>query len=170
MVFNPEVTLIGAKHGLLLWFNVIIPSLLPSIIISNMIVSAYGETFKNPFLYIIFTGLLCGYPLGAATAVQLSNRNKIDTKKMQFLMAICNNSSPMFITNYIILSTLNQKANLLQMIVIIYFPLLLLLIVFMIRNRNLFQHRLQPLIQKSVVKNININATAYLDQSGGRML
>jgi len=157
MVFNPEVTLIGAKHGLLLWFNVIIPSLLPSIIISNMIVSAYGETFKNPFLYIIFTGLLCGYPLGAATAVQLSKKNKIDTKKMQFLMAICNNSSPMFITNYIILSTLNQKANLLQMIVIIYFPLLLLLIVFMIRNRNLFQHRLHPLIQKSAVKNININ-------------
>jgi len=136
MVLNPAVTLIGARHGLLLWFNVIIPSLLPSMIISNIIVSVYGETFKSPFSYIVFTGLLCGYPLGAATTVQLSNKNKMDTQKMQFLMAICNNSSPMFITNYIIISTLNQQENLFQIIAIIYVPLLLLIMLFMICNHT----------------------------------
>ena len=158
MVLNPAVTLVGAKHGLLLWFNIIIPSLLPSIIISNMIISVYGETFKNPFLYIIFTGLLCGYPLGAATTVQLSNKNKLNTKKMQFLMAICNNSSPMFITNYIIISTLNQKASLFQMIMIIYLPILLLLMLFMIRHHKFSRHISKPNFQKIVVKNINMNA------------
>jgi len=158
MILNPEVSLIGAKHGLMLWFNVIIPSLLPSIIISNLIISVYGETFKNPFLYIVFTGLLCGYPLGAATTVQLSNKNKIDHKKMQFLMALCNNSSPMFITNYIILSTLNQKASLLQIIVIIYFPLLFCLILFIIHNRKMSQHIPKFNREKNVIKNLNMNS------------
>jgi len=138
MIVNPVVTVTGAKHGLMLWFNVIIPSLLPSIIISNMIVSVYGDTFKNPFLYIVFTGLLCGYPLGAATTVQLSNKSKIETKKLQFLMAICNNSSPMFIINYIIIATLNQKSSLFQMIVIIYFPLFVLLI----QSNSIYQYQI----------------------------
>jgi len=158
MILNPEVSLIGAKHGLMLWFNVIIPSLLPSIIISNLIISVYGETFKNPFLYIIFTGLLCGYPLGATTTTQLANKNKIDHKKMQFLMALCNNSSPMFITNYIILSTLNQKASLLQIIVIIYFPLLFCLILFIIHNRKMSQHIPKFNREKNVIKNLNMNS------------
>jgi len=142
----------------MLWFNVIIPSLLPSIIISNMIVSVYGDTFKNPFLYIVFTGLLCGYPLGAATTVQLSNKSKIETKKLQFLMAICNNSSPMFIINYIIIATLNQKSSLFQMIVIIYFPLFVLLILFMIRNHTIKQHISISDFHKTDVKNINMHA------------
>lgn len=153
MLLSPTVTLSGAKSGLLLWFNVIIPSLLPSIIISNIIVSVYGDTFKNPLLYIIFTGLLCGYPLGAATTVQLSNKSKIEIKKMQMLMAICNNSSPMFITNYIIISTLNQKANLFQIILIIYVPLVLLLLLFFLYNRN-FSHQ----VNKS---NIQVNKSSY---------
>jgi len=158
MIINPVVTVMGAKHGLLLWFNVIIPSLLPSIIISNMIVSLYGDTFKNPFIYIMFTGLLCGYPLGAATTVQLSNKHKIDRKKMQFLMALCNNSSPMFIINYIIISTLNQNTSLIQMLVIIYFPLLLLLIVFMLRNHKLSQNASNSYTKKTDIKNINMHA------------
>jgi len=166
MVLNPEVSLIGAKHGLMLWFNIIIPSLLPAIIISNLIVSVYGDSFKNPFLYIVFTGLLCGYPLGAATTSQLSNKNKIDTKKMQFLMAICNNSSPMFITNYIIISTLNQKANLFQMLVIIYFPLLILLTLFMIRNRNLSYNISKSNSGNTVMKNINMGVIDSSIMSG----
>ena len=158
MLLSPEVALRGAKSGLLLWFNVIIPSLLPAIIISNMIVSVYGNTFKNPFVYIAFTGLLCGYPLGAATAVQLSNKDNLDTKKIQFLMAVCNNSSPMFITNFIIISTLNQKADLVQMILIIYVPLLILLMLFMIHNRNSLQRVSKSSPKKPIVKNITINA------------
>lgn len=169
MLLSPTVTLSGAKNGLLLWFNVIIPSLLPSIIISNIIVSVYGDTFKNPFLYIIFTGLLCGYPLGAATTVQLSNKSKIETKKMQLLMALCNNSSPMFITNYIIISTLNQKANLIQIILIIYLPILMLLLLFLLYNQY-FSHKTKSNLNKTniqvnrsnhstnIVKKLNMNA------------
>lgn len=136
MIINPAITLVGAQNGLMLWFNVIIPSLLPSIIISNFIVSVYGESFKNPFAYIIFTGLLCGYPLGAATSVQLSDKCNVPIKKLQFLMAVCNNSSPMFITNYIIFSVLKLKTSFIQIIIIIYLPLLFLLFMFMIHNQS----------------------------------
>jgi sporulation integral membrane protein YlbJ len=158
MLLNPVVTLSGAKNGLILWFNVIIPSLLPSIIISNIIVSVYGDTFKNPFLYIIFTGLLCGYPLGAATTVQLSKKTKIDHKKLQLLMAVCNNSSPMFITNYMIISTLNQKANLFQLLVIIYFPLLFILMLLFIQNRHVMQQSKNSNVLKKAEKKLDINA------------
>ena len=33
---NPQISLKGAKEGLLIWFNVVIPSLLPFFIISEI--------------------------------------------------------------------------------------------------------------------------------------
>lgn len=133
MIFNPSITLEGAKSGLILWFNVIIPSLLPAIIISNIIISVYGSSFKNPYLYIIFAGLFCGYPLGAATAVQISAltppAGKRQRNAMQLLMAACNNSSPMFITSFVILTTLNARTDTFRLLLSIYTPLLIIILI-----------------------------------------
>lgn len=39
IVRNPELSLASAKEGLLLWFNVLLPSLLPFIILSDLLIS-----------------------------------------------------------------------------------------------------------------------------------
>ncbi|MBQ6856123.1 MAG: hypothetical protein IJO13_03365, partial [Lachnospiraceae bacterium] len=81
LLFSSEVTL-GAKQGLLLWYSSIVPALFPFMVLSGMVVSS-GEitTVMSPFYlllhpllglsydgcYILITGLLCGYPIGAKT-------------------------------------------------------------------------------------------------------
>ena len=129
LLFNPVVTTTGAKNGLLLWFYTIIPSLLPALILTNIIQSTYGSSFKHANLYIIFIGLFCGYPLGASAIVKLEKYRSKDTPSRQFLMALCNISSPSFIINYILLATLKNSAKISTLLCIIYAPTLLLIFI-----------------------------------------
>lgn len=161
MIFNPTVTLEGAKSGLLLWFNVIIPSLLPAIIISNIIISVYGPSFKNPYLYIVFAGLFCGYPLGAATSVQISSMNSYYNKRqknaLQLLLAASNNSSPMFITNFVIFTTLNAKSDILKLLLSIYIPIISIILIafFMLYSAN---EATKYTTKTTFVKRLNLKA------------
>lgn len=126
-IINPVICYIGAKSGLNLWFNTILPTLLPFMIISNMIVNVYSNGFKNPFLYIIFVGVFCGYPMAAHTASQMYEKNIITKEEAEILSGICNNSSLAFVINYIIISTLDCRSMLIPILIIIYLPVFIML-------------------------------------------
>ncbi|MEG0012570.1 MAG: hypothetical protein RR618_00375 [Cellulosilyticaceae bacterium] len=93
----PEICIKGAESGLLLWFNKLLPSLLPFIILTNMLFNL-GVIFKvshlihpitsklfkisgGSFLTFIM-GVIGGYPTGAKLSKQL-----LDTKSISFLEA-----------------------------------------------------------------------------------
>ncbi len=128
MLIFPQETFLGAQEGLLLWFEKILPSLLPFIILSNLLVSTnavyYISQILKPFLcylfqisepasYAVFIGFLCGYPMGAKTISDLSNANYISQKEGQYLLSFCNNTSPMFITSFIVMQNLKDTRYLL---------------------------------------------------------
>lgn len=138
LIAAPFITLQGAAKGIRLWFNVVLPSMLPCIILSNLIIKAYGRDFKNPWCYILFTGLLCGYPMGAKSCSELYGREPEKASKTQFLLALCNCSSPMFILNYCIAQTLMMKDRALLLVFILYFPIIACLIFEFVRNRNFY--------------------------------
>lgn len=125
IILFSEASLEGATRGLLLWFNTVLPTLLPFMIISNLLVNmdiahVLGELlypiFKILFrvspggCYPILIGLLSGIPVGAKTIADLVEKNDIDLDEGQYLLSFCNNASPMFIMNFIAITQLEQSS------------------------------------------------------------
>ena len=102
----------GASNGLLLWFNVLLPTLLPFMVLSDLIRRLHivdrlckrisTRTGKNLyFLYPLLLGLLTGLPLGAKLTADAVRSGQLSLKKGQLLLTVCNNSSTMFLMGYV---------------------------------------------------------------------
>ncbi len=113
--FSSEVTE-GARQGLILWYNSVVPALFPFMVLSGLIVSGGGiAQIMRPFYkvlhpllglssegcYVLISGLLCGYPMGAKTCAEFVNDRQISVNEGRYLMTICNHPSPMFILGYV---------------------------------------------------------------------
>ncbi len=123
MLTFPMASLEGAKSGLMLWFETVLPALLPFMILSGLLirlrVTKAVSVFLYPVLkylfpiskegcYPIFIGFLSGIPVGAKTTADMLDQDLISKKEAQFLCALCNNASPMFIMSYIAASKLKR--------------------------------------------------------------
>ena len=112
LLINPSLSIDAAKTGLLLWFNIVLPSLLPFIIASNILMESgsvyFFERLFTPIMQPLFRlpgscafpwvmGLISGYPMGAKLAANLRNENQITDSELQRLLSFCNNSGPFFI-------------------------------------------------------------------------
>lgn len=135
----------GASSGLLLWFHNVLPTLLPFIIVSNLIIrlniSKQISRFFHPFLgklfhvssegcYPIVIGFLSGLPMGAKTSADLVIDNRISRQEGQFLFTMCNNASPMFIIGFIALTQLKLPDIKFALFVIIYGSAILSALIF----------------------------------------
>lgn len=121
MILFPYASYQGASSGLLLWFHNVLPTLLPFIIISNLMIhlniTKQISRIFYPFLgkvfhvscdgcYPILIGFLSGIPMGAKSVADLVSEHKINREEGGFLLTMCNNASPMFIIGYIAISQL----------------------------------------------------------------
>ncbi len=112
IINNPEVVVYSAKEGLLLWFNNVIPSLLPFIIFNNILKETNGfyllGKFFTPFMKLFFShsglggtafiaGLSSGYPLGGKVLSELKDSNTINAHDANYLITFVNNAGPLFI-------------------------------------------------------------------------
>lgn len=135
MLIFPRQTFEGASNGLLLWFQIVLPTLLPFIILSNLLIHTnavtYISIFVKPFMqrlfrvsdygcYAVFVGFLCGYPMGAKVVADLIQTEKISGKEGQYLLSFCNNTSPMFIISFIVMQNFKNESLLLSTLVILY--------------------------------------------------
>ncbi len=125
LLFFPSSALSGAKNGLLLWFHQVLPSLLPFLILSALLLSTgLSDSIANrlaPILspvfrcspsgcYAIVIGLLSGLPVGAKTIASLVESGRITKKEGQYLLPLCNNPSPLFLLGFISVSVLEQPS------------------------------------------------------------
>jgi sporulation integral membrane protein YlbJ len=116
LIIAPKYTFEAAKEGLLLWSNVIIPSLLPFIIVSNLLIHFnlvhYISFIFKPIMKYFFNlpaaagyawvlGMLSGYPMGAKITADLLREKYITQKQAQYLLTFCNNASPMFVLGFV---------------------------------------------------------------------
>ncbi len=112
LVAAPEQAMEGAKNGLALCFNVIVPSLFPFFVLSSLVVdlglAAYLgralEGIMRPLFRVsgscsaaVALGFIGGYPVGARTALQLYQQGLCSKVEAERLLAFCNNSGPAFI-------------------------------------------------------------------------
>lgn len=140
IIIFPIYALDGAKQGLLLWFHTILPTLLPVIIISNLIIrlnitkgisKVVYPLFKRIFgvseygCYPILIGFLSGIPVGAKSINDLVIDGKLSQEEATYLLGFCNNCSPMFIMSFVAISQLNQPSMRYVILIIIYLSAIL---------------------------------------------
>lgn len=108
----PENSIMYAKSGMLLCYEVIIPSLFPFFVCSGLLIySGFAKVLariSGPIMKPLFNvggpgasalvlGIISGYPLGAVTACQLYESGYLSKTETERLLAFCNNSGPLFI-------------------------------------------------------------------------
>lgn len=124
MLFSPKAVFEGAESGLLLWFQIVFPTLFPFMLISglmlagggiNIIARLFGRMFSVLFAtskngaFAVITGFLCGYPMGAKVSADLVRTGRITQNEGAYLLSFCNNTSPVFIMNFIVWKTLDRE-------------------------------------------------------------
>lgn len=112
LIVWPQRSAAAAKDGLLLCYNVIIPSLFPFFVLSSLVVelgmAGYidraVERIMRPLFNVpgacassLVLGLIGGYPVGAQTAVGLYEKGICSKTETERLLAFCNTSGPAFI-------------------------------------------------------------------------
>ena len=112
LVLAPGQAMEGARTGLELCFNVIIPSLFPFFVLSNLVVdlglaACLGRALEpvmrplfrvsGPCASAVALGFVGGYPVGARTALSLYENGLCTRPEAERLLAFCNNSGPAFI-------------------------------------------------------------------------
>lgn len=123
MLLFPQPVFNGAKKGLLLWFQTVLPSLLPFLIIVNLLLQTNVIRHISRFLYPIFgpalgigrngcfavlAGFLCGYPMGAKVTADLVELGKITKREGAYLLSFCNNTSPGFVAGFVVCQALGR--------------------------------------------------------------
>lgn len=131
----PALTLNGAVSGLLLWYSVLLPTLLPFIITTNLIIKTnsftliskiFGTPFEKIFgvskegSFAVIIGFLCGYPMGAKVISDLYIHNTISKNEAQYLLSFCNNTSPIFIISYLVTQILRDTSLLFPTFLCLY--------------------------------------------------
>lgn len=109
-VMKSQAVIQGAKDGLTLCMQVIIPSIFPFLFFS-MLMCNYWKGIHLRFLTpicnatgipenaqsILLLAVIGGYPVGAQAVVQAYNSHYIQKNKAQRLLGFCNNAGPSFI-------------------------------------------------------------------------
>lgn len=133
-VIDNSIVLNGASYGLMLWYNNVLPILLPFMLISGVLANNIStiKSGKNKkqlsIITTILLGVLCGYPLGAKTCVEFVQKNNYNKFIGNIILPLCNNISPMFLSGYIAHHILNNNISFISIIIYIYTPYILLLL------------------------------------------
>lgn len=112
IIINPALALEAARRGGLLWFNSILPGILPFVIGANVLMSLGVVKFLGIFLspvtkflfklpgasgFAIGMGAISGYPMGAKIVCQMRESGELTKNEAQRLLAFSNNAGPLFI-------------------------------------------------------------------------
>ena len=96
------ISIAGASSGLMLWYQSIVPALLPAMILSSLIVQTGAADYITILLqpltkrlfciraegtYCVLIGMLCGYPIGVKTCVDYMKLGRIDRTEGNYLLA-----------------------------------------------------------------------------------
>ncbi|MDR1538812.1 MAG: hypothetical protein LBU32_12605 [Clostridiales bacterium] len=108
----PAEVISASSDGLLLWFNQVLPTLLPFMIGVNILSGVGFINFLGKLLspvmeplfgvpgeggFALAAGMTSGYPMGAKITAMLRSENSLTKYQAQRLLSFCNNSGPLFI-------------------------------------------------------------------------
>ena len=124
VLFSSDIAIEYMKKGLILCSRAVIPALFPFMVISELIVSSgvglaisrflarpmrwlFGVSEAGACAYIL--GLVCGFPIGAKTAVSMYDQGCITKTELERLMTFCNNPGSAFVISAVGVALLGNK-------------------------------------------------------------
>ncbi len=123
MITNPAACISAAKEALRLCAEVVIPSLFPFFVCSNLLIglggarvlSRYLSRWMRPLFGIpgagalaVVLGVVSGYPVGADCVAELYASGECTKTEAERMLAFCNNSGPLFVMGAIGVGMLNN--------------------------------------------------------------
>ena len=114
---HSSLSLAYAALGLELWYEKMVPVLLPFMILSGTLIRlgltnalirpvkpVFGRIFhlSEPGIYVILMGFLCGFPMGARTTSDFRDRQELSVEEGQYLLAFCNNLGPAYFVGFVL--------------------------------------------------------------------
>lgn len=132
LIFHKE-TIMGTEQGLLLWYQTLIPSLLPFILITNALsetnsYQAAAASLPKRLstriyeLTAIVLGNLYGYPIGGKLLNGFVKDQLLSPQRARQLLALSSQASPMFLIGYVHLHILKDSIPLPVFLLSIYLP------------------------------------------------
>ena len=117
LIAFPKLSISGTKEGMILWYQSIVPTLLPYMMLTNMLmntgvlnkISHKKSFFSLNTLVSVFIGFLCGYPMGAYYVAENYKSQNITKNCAYWLLSFVNLCSPAFIIQYIVINNLNTE-------------------------------------------------------------
>lgn len=116
LLLCPQTAFTYAKTGLMLWFYTLLPSLLPFLILSSLLLKTrYMDRFIHVSealwqkifslspqgAYALFLGIFCGYPMGAKITADLYREQRISKKEASYLLTFANHPGPAFLSAFL---------------------------------------------------------------------
>ncbi len=144
----PENSVHAAAIGLNLWYENMLPTLLPFSILSYILIHSgvldsltriLQRLIRKFFpvssagIYPLIAGLLFGFPMGSKITSDLVQSGKMSREEGQRLFCVCNNISPMFVGSFLLNESLGRPDLRFKTYLILYVPPL---IIYMLWNHN----------------------------------
>ena len=145
LLIHPAEALNAARDGMNLWLNTLLPTLLPFLILTGILIRTgsiekllghASPVWKTLFglspwgAYAFFSGLLCGYPMGAKLTSDLYGSKKLGKREAEYLLSFSNNPSPAFVLSYLCNSCLKNKADAFLVLAVLLFAAFLNMLIF----------------------------------------
>lgn len=123
ILLYPGQSVNAAALGLELWYENMLPTLLPFAILSYVLIHSgildsitkhLHHVIKHLFpvssagLYPLLGGLLFGFPMGSKITAELVETGGISKEEGRRLYCICNNISPMFVSSFLLEQCLHR--------------------------------------------------------------
>lgn len=154
IIISPSTAFNGTITGIRLWGATIFPALFPALIITGCILKLFPMNTGASYAYIIISGLLCGFPLGAYLCS--SYHSTVKNEKICIpLSAFCNISSPSFVINYIINQIICGRIATWKILACVYIPVLECIVFVLFFYRKDIKKSLTPQDKSSVHNNIS---------------
>ncbi len=117
ILFHSQISLQYALTGLDLWFRKMIPSLLPFMILSGVMIRMKltekvalvlyplaGPLYRirKNVCYCMLLGFLCGFPMGAKVTADLYRQGMITHREAEYLLAFTNNIGPVYFCSFVL--------------------------------------------------------------------
>jgi sporulation integral membrane protein YlbJ len=123
MILYPEPSFKAAERGLGVWWEVVLPALLPFFIAAELLMGMgvvhFMAVLCQPIMRPLFNvpgsgsftmamGIASGYPLGAALSARLKDQGLANKTEAERLMCFCNTSDPLFMTGAVAVGMFNR--------------------------------------------------------------
>jgi len=125
IILYPKESVGAASKGLLTWFNIVVPSLLPFFITSEILIGLgfvdFIGTLLEPLMESVFNvpgkgafpftmSITSGYPVGVKLVSKLRKDNSITKIEAQRLVSFCSTSGPLFMIGAVSTGMLNKPS------------------------------------------------------------